>query len=357
MNSRKNTPPKSPAKQEPAAHNWMTAIEADAPCGPDLEYDPEFVVLAAKTVRQPEAQYGDFVGSPEPANWSDIDRDCRRLMMRSKDIRLAVLFTRGRTRLAGPAGLAEGVGLLAAWLAAFPQAIHPQPGVDADRDAALEIRMNALQALADADGLLSDVREITLIKSTAMRLQVRDVERAFAYPRPGDALAPDSVTRQLDDLRAQQPAVAAGFDKALAALGEITAWAGEHLDTCVPDLSPLVRLLGRVAGDPSPRSAEEHMAIEETPSLETLEVSQPEHVLPAQTEHQMQPAQRRGTAPHDRHAALALICEARHWFEQHEPSSPIPVLLRRAEHFVGKRYAEVVEAIPAALLAQWTGEP
>ncbi len=42
------------------------------------------------------------------------------------------------------------------------------------------------------------------------------------------------------------------------------------------------------------------------------------------------------------HAALELIREARQWFEQHEPSSPIPVLLGRAEQFVGKRYAEVV---------------
>jgi type VI secretion system protein ImpA len=63
-----------------------------------------------------------------------------------------------------------------------------------------------------------------------------------------------------------------------------------------------------------------------------------------------------GTLPADRHAALALIRTAREWFEQHEPSSPIPMLLRRAEQFVGKRYAEVVMAIPAELLAQWDRE-
>jgi len=58
----------------------------------------------------------------------------------------------------------------------------------------------------------------------------------------------------------------------------------------------------------------------------------------------------------DRHAALELIREARHWFEQHEPSSPIPVLLRRAEQFVGKRYAEVVKAISPEMLAQWESD-
>jgi type VI secretion system protein ImpA len=59
------------------------------------------------------------------------------------------------------------------------------------------------------------------------------------------------------------------------------------------------------------------------------------------------------STPIDRHAALELIREARQWFDIHEPSSPVPVLLRRAEQMVGKRYAEVVRAIPAELLAQW----
>jgi type VI secretion system protein ImpA len=51
-----------------------------------------------------------------------------------------------------------------------------------------------------------------------------------------------------------------------------------------------------------------------------------------------------------------MMRDARHWFEQHEPSSPIPVLLRRAEQFVGKPYVDVVKAIPADLLAQWESE-
>jgi len=58
----------------------------------------------------------------------------------------------------------------------------------------------------------------------------------------------------------------------------------------------------------------------------------------------------------DRQAALPLIREARQWFEQHEPSSPISVLLRRAELLVGKRYAEVANAIPVELLVQWERE-
>jgi type VI secretion system protein ImpA len=67
----------------------------------------------------------------------------------------------------------------------YPDTIHPQLEVDTDPDAALAIRANAIQALTDSDGLLSDLREIPLAKSTATRLQMRDVERAFARATSG----------------------------------------------------------------------------------------------------------------------------------------------------------------------------
>ena len=368
MNSKTQKAHKPASVRDPAPHDWMALIDTDAPCGPDLEYDPEFVVLGAKVVLKPEAQYGDFVGSPEPVNWSDVERDCRRLMMRSKDMRLAVLFSRCRARVAGAAGLAEGLGLLAAWLVAFPDAIHPQLAVDNDRDAAQEIRMNALQALTDTDGLLADVREIALTRSTATRLQVRDVERAFAHPRPSDALAPESVTRQLEELRAQQPAALAGFDDALTSLVAIDVWAREHLSVYAPDLSVLSRLLGRLAcgGARAVRPAAvtnpanaANAANDDAPREAQTDADAIDHrdtesngLEPASDYRDTSGVRARST-PADRHAALELIRDARQWFDLHEPSSPVPVLLRRAEQMVGKRYAEVVQAIPAELLMQW----
>jgi len=361
-NSRKKNPQTQKPHETPqgggVTHDWMAPVSEDAPCGVDLEYDPEFVVLSASVAARVDAQYGDFVGTPEPVNWSDVDRDCRRLMMRSKDVRLAVLFTRCRTRLAAAAGLAEGLGLLAAWLAAFPDLVHPQPGVDEDRTAALEIRMNALQSLTDTDGLIADLREIALTRSTQTRLQMRDVERAFAHPRPSDALAPDSVTRQLEELRIQQAPVLSGFDGALESLTAIENWCREHLSVFAPDLTALKRLLRHVAVAPGSRTVDSSPeetggAQQDSPDSADLTASpgafdeQEETPLPEPV------STRIATTAGDRHDALNLIREARRWFEQHEPSSPIPVLLRRAEQFVGKRYVDVVNAIPAELLAQW----
>jgi type VI secretion system protein ImpA len=340
-----------------ATHDWTAPVSAESPCGSDLEYDPEFVVLSASVAAKADAQYGDFVGTPGPVNWSDVDRDCRRLMMRTKDVRLAVLFIRCRTRLAAAAGFAEGLRLLAGWLAAFPDLVHPQLGVDEDRSAALEIRMNALQSLTDTDGLISDLREIALTRSTATRLQLRDVERAFAHPRPSDALTPDSVTRQLEELRRQRPSVLSGFDDALQSLTAIEGWCREHLSVYAPDLTALKRLLRHVAIPPGSRQTDDvHEEGDAQPDSQDIETLAGLPTAPDENEASTLPENmtlRTTGKASDRHAALNLIREARQWFEQHEPSSPIPVLLKRAEQFVGKRFVDVVNAIPAELLAQW----
>jgi type VI secretion system protein ImpA len=57
--------------------------------------------------------------------------------------------------------------------------------------------------------------------------------------------------------------------------------------------------------------------------------------------------------PMDRNAARAAIREARLWFEKHEPSSPLPLLLKQAERLTGKRFDEVFQAIPADLVERW----
>lgn len=342
-------------------HDWLMPVTPELPCGTDLEYDPEFIVLAGRIAAKSDAQYGDFVGIPEPVNWGEVDRECRRLMMRSKDIRLAVIFTRCRTRLSSAAGLAEGLRVLSAWLAAFPDDVHPQLSVDSDRDAALEIRMNALQALTDTDGLLSDIREISLTKSSATRLQLRDIERAFAHPRPSDALAPESVSLQLDDLSVQQPALFSALDEAIASVEEIEAWARVHLEGYEPDFASLRRILKHVSGratqhpaaaplvqgfdDAAPAANHDELGVE--PDLSAVEVPPPVAERNA-------PRAEAGVS--GREEALNAMRAARHWFERHEPSSPIPVLLRRAEHCVGKRYSELVHAVPNELIAQWESE-
>ena len=172
------TNPSIPTAECPLiGREWLMPIEPDSPCGADLEYDRAFILLMDQVMPKADVQYGAFVETPPPINWSVIERDCRQLMERTKDMRLALLFTRCRVRFGGIAGLAEGLGLLAAWLQAFPRTLHPCTAEEGD--AIRHIRRNVLQGLSDPEGLLADVRESVLVRAAGASLYWRDVEQAL----------------------------------------------------------------------------------------------------------------------------------------------------------------------------------
>ena len=328
-------------------------ISEDQPCGPDLEYDTEFVVLQARATPREAAQYGDFVAPTEALNWPELERDCQRLLLRTKDIRLLTLFLRCRTRLDQAEGLRDGLALLYALLTAFPEQIHPQLEIDGEEEP--DLRANAVAVLADPQGLLADVREITL-GSNATRLQVRDIEHAFGVPRPADALAPESVRLQLEALREQGLPQISAMDEACVLTQAILRWSEAALPDHTPDLKPLVRLL-QLIGHPelvAPTTAA-NMPQANPPSVAAALQSAPAaralHAVHAEAPPDC--AEFTDAMPTNRHTALTQIRLARTWFEVHEPSSPVSLLLRQAESLVGKPFSEVFQAIPAELVERW----
>lgn len=333
----------SPSPARRSAIDWLQPMSALAPCGPSLEYDHEYAVLLSRMTPQADAQYGSFVGTAEVPNWAEVERDCQRLLLRTKDINLLVWLCRARTRLGQAAGLAHVLGMLRELLEAWPDAVHPQLIIDGEAEPA--VRANALAGLADPEGLLADVGEIAVATNTVMRLTVRDVERAFAVPRPPEAASPESVKQQLAALRAAsdgQMSPLTGLEAAASHVHAIDAWARAQLGDEAPSLTPLSRVLDLFV-DPSARraaaKAPETEAIMETP----LSVPAFGPVVPVRVQ----------AATRD--DVLARIRSAREWFEHHEPSSPVAVLLKQAERMVGLRFSQVADSIPLDLLRKWDG--
>ena len=359
-------------KDSPLKNDWLLPLSDKQPCGENLEYDPEYLMLFTKATEQPETQYGDFINTPESINWNEVEREALRLLLRSKDIRVLTLLLRSRTQLNGAQGLLEGMRLLYQLLTTYPQHIHPQIAGDEDtsEEEAIIIRGNALAALSDPDGILSDIRGITLAGNAALRLQVRDVERALSIPHPADALAPDSVRRQLLDLRMQGNPALLAFDETAALVPPLQEWANELLHESAPDFTPLKKLLAFMQNNEEPltpplthdtariQQATQQDAQQNTQQDTQQQVATPAPSLPATpftssaaTASVAPPAA--PSAIGNRFDALQRIKAIRAWFELNEPSSPTIPLLRQAEHMVGKRFSEVVDAIPLDLLQKW----
>ncbi|MDQ0041575.1 type VI secretion system protein TssA [Variovorax boronicumulans] len=311
----------------------LQPLNASDPCGPSLEYDAEYAVLLSRMSPRGDAQYGQFVGTPEAPNWAEIERDCRRLLLRTRDINLFVWLCRARARVAQAAGLAQSLAVLSEVLERWPDAVHPQLVVEGERDPA--VRANALAALADPDGLLGDVREIVVAANAARHLTVREIERAWSVPRLADAPSPESVAQQLAQLRLAANGDADApvnlLSQALRATRQIADWAVRQLGGDAPSLQALIDLL---------------KPFDEIDVVRRTEPVSPREGVPRPSVS--------GLASRD--DVLQAIRSARQWFENHEPSSPVAVLLKQAERMVGQRFALVANAIPLDLLQKWDSE-
>ncbi|MFT4066124.1 ImpA family type VI secretion system protein [Paraburkholderia sp.] len=342
----------------------LEPVGADAPCGPDLEYDPDFVMLLAAAAPRVEAQYGDFVDIPAAANWAEIERDCRALLLRTKDIRLAIILLRSRVRLDGAAGLRDGLALLKAMFECYGEALHPLPVFEGERDPVTYA--NAIAALVDADGVLGDVRDIVMPKAAGLKLHLRDIEKAFAMPRQKDTLAPESVARLLKEWWGRRDATIAAFVDAQRLTESIAAWCDEKLGADALDLGALARALQPFAqpqlengGTAAPVVARHAAAQGDDTASGAAPLTTPAAAptplaaaaLPSDVP--TDPSSVAATPPIDRWSALAAIQQTRMWFEQNEPSSPVIVLLRQSERMIGKRFSELAQIIPADLLAKW----
>jgi type VI secretion system protein ImpA len=349
------TPPGMPASGQalrPEFADLLAPVSAAMPCGENLEYDPEFILLFAKAEPKGEAQYGSFVAEAQATNWAEIERECRRLLLRTKDIRIAMLFLRCRVNLEQAVGLRDGLALLAQILNLYPEDIYPLPQADGETDPTW--RANALAELLDPEGIRGEIRNIVLSDTRGLRLQVRDVERAFSTPRPADALAPDSVRSQLDELwhRGCPQRVAIGAASAL--LQEIQSWSQARLLDHAPDLTPLRKLLDWFRGPAFSAGAQRPAAL---PQAEG-QGADAAHAGTGEPDADSQPASGAPVpgAPRpalDRYGAREHIGIARRWFEQHEPSSPVSLLLWRAEQMVGLPFHELVKSLPGDIVDAW----
>ena len=369
--------PQTSADLAHCPHEWRQPVAGDLarPCAANLEYDTDYAVLQSQLSPKVQVQYGDFTVEPEPPDWGTIERQARALSQRTRDITVLSALTRARTRRAGALGLREGLAILHAQLHLWPEHVHPQNQVDGEHDPL--VRANALAALADPQGLLADIREVTISTSAASPLTVKDVERALgpqtsAYNHTGPDAA--SVRAQLRQLHSKQNPQLQALQHSAQLAAQLQSWSEQHLQQDAPDLSPLTRLLAHLQQFDTSATKVQAEAVDSagTNPLDPAGSASPAHPItafdldlsldlslglqsastPTHTSNHT-PAQAPHNALHQREHIRALLGQVIAWIEDNEPSSPVSIVLRQAQNLWGKRYAEIIAAVPPELLAQW----
>jgi len=311
------------------------------PCGPDLEYDAAFLELEQAARGKPEQQYGDTLVPAEEPAWPQVRRLAEGLLGRSKDLRIAALFTQALVTTEGFPGLKAGCDILNGLIERYWEQVHPQLDPDDDNDPTM--RMNALAALADPDELLRQVREAPLIKSRQVgMLLVRDVEVALDKLPPKEGAAEMSLG-QINDMMGSEDGQAAGklIGETLEALKRLASGLNERVGADrAPDLRPLIATVTHLTQvcTGSAASAEG----------ESADAAGDEAGAGATGG---RPAQGPSGDIRNRRDAIMMIDKICDYFAKNEPSNPAPLLLHRAKRLIDMNFVDIIrDMVPDGLV-------
>jgi type VI secretion system protein ImpA len=320
---------------------WLGPLSDEAPCGPDLEYDPRFRELEEAVSGRPEAEYGTTLVAAVPPDWAAADALCVELMARTRDLRVVAWLARARLAHEGIAGLADGLALAATLLDRNWDHVHPQ--LDARDNNDPTVRINALAAFVDTAGLLAELMDCRLV---AHHVPVTLREWSYAS---GDSVAPDGrVFMSLSEIEAATASSPEGAmrakiaaDTALASteslervlterVGVTQALELHGLKTLLRRASALLggclRKPGVAAGSAAPA---DDRATEARPASASEVISSRAEVA----------------------ATLERLCA---YYARHEPASPVPLLLARARGLIDKSFVDLLKELAPEGLAQLT---
>ena len=322
-------------------------------CGPDLEYDPDFLALEAALREQPAQEFRDKEGAAiliagQGIDWEQVRARAETLLERSKDLRLAVCLTRALLHGEGIGGLARGLALIAQWLEQHWDGVHPR--LDAE-DQSPTMRLNALAALDAADAVLGDLRACALLRSSPDGLlTVADLEAARS--QPGTFAG---VRRLGEEQLAEWLAQAVRCDGALPGLVR------QALDRLQSISDLLLRQLGpELVPDFSRLRDTLQLLLQATESVLPSGGGSGASVTPAA----MGASSIEMAAMVERTASVALpviqgrddvvemlevLCQ---YLDRFEPGSPVQIMLRRARRMMDMTFLELIQELAPEGLGQ-----
>ncbi len=284
----------------------------------------------------------------------EIRRRAFGLLQRSRHLQVALYFSLALLTTEGLSGLRDGLYLMRGLLERFWDDLYPQLDPQDDNDPTE--RVNILMPLStepasqwDPVRFRSRLLRVPLCHSRrAGGFSLRDVQIALGE-KTAPAGGPDAP---------QMPIIQAAFRETAAEELQNTLrgarQAVEHLDGIrrvfqeraqegvSPELSGLQGDLEKICRVLEPYAGTGPVPDGGTPGDTAI------HPAP-----ERDPTTRSGEI-RSRSDALAAIERACQYFERHEPSSPVPLLLRRAQRLAPKTFLEIIEDVCPGALDQVT---
>jgi len=315
--------------------NLLKPLEGQSPCGPDCEYESDFLALTQALAGKPEQQFGDTVIAGVEPDWVEVDRISSALLTRSKDLRLVTALTLANTHMHGLPAFAAGIKLALNLCEQYWDEVHPRIEVDGELDPYL--RMNAISAFSGSessgdDRLVQALRRSVLVRQP-LTITFRDVELALSKAPQ----ASYSLTQIESALAASEPG-----NPNLVALREarnsyqsLRALLDERVSTDeVPDMERLSEILKLVV------PGLDNLLAKDDPGADA--VSAPPGAAGSGPSGGASGGSGMVQSRDDARRALERVCE---YLERNEPSNPASLFARRAQRLLNMPFMELMREL------------
>jgi type VI secretion system protein ImpA len=330
------------------AEELLRPISEVSPCGEDLSYDPGLQELETLARGKEETQFS----AAEPPDWKALRARSLELFARSKDLRVAVTLAVASLELDGLPGFRESLVLVKGLVEKFWPTVYPQLD-PADDDDPLQ-RMNIVASMAmpvgtygDSFRILERLRAVPLCDSVQMgRFSLADILRAETGA-PSSSDKPEVKPAQIDSAfrDSNQEKLSETF-RILSDCIALVQGMDESITLTVgakraPDITPLSSELtvmrSRVApflkagaagagGETAPIGEAGGTGTQTALSLEG-EIRSREDVL----------------------RLLDKICQ---FYARSEPSSPVPLVLKRASRLAEMDFMQIMQDLSPDAISQ-----
>ncbi len=310
------------------------------PSGPNLEYDPQFVELELLSQGKPEVQYGETITIAVPPDWKRIKELSLKLLERSHDLRLSMLLLQANLNLHAIIGMADGLQLVEQLLTKYWDSVHPQLDPEDGLDPTL--RINSLAILADSNGIPHDLKDVTLIMLPALGpLTVRVLDAASSQSSSADGhedIALSSLAAALVDVdKTALIRTTEALHRAHSSIETIEQFLINQVGSVQAlNLEPLRRMIKRAYdffADYGLPVTHENLNETGTDSDEALGAATASVVRATAISNEIA----------SRDDVLRMLDKILKYYQQFEPSSPVPLLLGRAKNLVSKNFMEIMD--------------
>ncbi|MCB1986062.1 MAG: type VI secretion system protein TssA [Burkholderiales bacterium] len=148
----------------------LKPISDEERCGSNLEDDPEFLSLENDIQGEPERYIGG-IPAKEP-KWNEIKSRAEILLLRTKDLNVAIWFARASTHCDGIGGLLTGLSVIQDYLTQYWDCVHPCLDPEDNNDPVQ--RVNILSQIGSYEIFVRDVHSVKLTFKN-IQLTIRDI--------------------------------------------------------------------------------------------------------------------------------------------------------------------------------------